>query len=73
MNSYLATRTLNQIATGEELNYPEAVKRDFYIDDLLNGTYTVSNQDATTKIVRAAINQGGIPPYVPTQMKQILH
>ncbi|XP_033194905.2 uncharacterized protein LOC117159296 [Bombus vancouverensis nearcticus] len=41
---YLAIRTLQQLAQDEEQNYPigaRALKRDFYVDDLLTGENTL--------------------------------
>lgn len=41
---YLATRTLNQLATDEGASCPEAariVKSDFYVDDLLTGVHSI--------------------------------
>lgn len=43
---YLATRTLNQLVTDEGYSFPaasEAVKQDFYVDDLLTGTHTIED------------------------------
>lgn len=59
---YLAIKTLQQLATDEEANYPlgaKAVREDFYVDDLLSGADCIqAAKNLQTEIIRL-LKSGG--------------
>ncbi|XP_037047939.1 uncharacterized protein LOC119082532 [Bradysia coprophila] len=60
--SFLATRTLNQLATDEEPNYPlaaQVTRRDFYMDDVSSGSHDVQSAIKLQNELIAMLKGGG--------------
>ena len=59
---YLAIKTLQQLATDEEKNYPAAadiIKSDFYVDDLLSGSNNLEEaREAQNQLIKL-LHSGG--------------
>jgi hypothetical protein len=59
---YLATKCLQQLAIDEQHNFPLAspvILKDFYVDDLLTGTNTISNSIELRNQLISALSKGG--------------
>lgn len=61
---YLAIKTIHQIADDEEMRYPigaAAIRRDFYVDDLLSGADSVNEAVEKQRQVVNILQCGGFP------------
>ncbi|KAG8176699.1 hypothetical protein JTE90_003835 [Oedothorax gibbosus] len=61
-SAFLAIRTLKQLAQDEDDIYPigcEAIRNDFYIDDLMSGSDNVEDALTKQKQVTTALERGG--------------
>jgi hypothetical protein len=59
---YLATKCLQQLAIDEQHNFPlasPAILKDFYVDDLLTGTNTISKSIELRNQLISALSKGG--------------
>ncbi|XP_076660443.1 uncharacterized protein LOC143363795 [Halictus rubicundus] len=82
---YLAIRSLHQLATDEERNFPEAaarIKRDLYVDDLLTGTDSITEakrlqHQTITLLKKGALNirqwASNEPKLLSSLSKELIH
>lgn len=60
--TYLATKTLQQLAKDEATRYPigsNIALKDFYVDDLLSGANTIAEANIAQKELRELLSRGG--------------